>query len=46
MFWSVKRTICSDCGRSTRHILFDWIQRLPWCADCFKKLLADYRSAE
>jgi hypothetical protein len=28
-----------------RGIIFDWPQRYPWCAECFKSLLADQRAA-
>ena len=37
---------CSDGGKElTRSIIFDWLQKLPWCADCWREYLKSYRSA-
>jgi hypothetical protein len=32
---------CSDCGKLFKHPVYDWLQKLPWCRECFKKLLED-----
>jgi hypothetical protein len=36
---------CSDCGKPLRHVLYDWLQHLPFCGDCWLTYLTDYRAA-
>ena len=38
---------CSDCGKiKIKGLIIDWIDKSPWCVDCFKELLEDRRRAE
>jgi len=43
--WWGDKTVCHNCNKKSRHIIFDWLQQLPWCRDCWKEYLTDYRDA-
>jgi hypothetical protein len=38
------KSTCAGCSKvMTKGVIYDWINRFPWCADCFKALLETQR---
>jgi hypothetical protein len=42
----MKTKKCSACGVLLTHVIFDWLQRLPWCKACWLEHLRDFRAAQ
>jgi hypothetical protein len=37
---------CNNCKTPINNVIYDWLQKLPWCRSCWMEYLRDTRNAQ